>query len=221
MESSNTSLKALQRMLSRIYDEHDRRFYDDKDLLLRVNEELSKIDELVRKENIAGVIKNLPRLFVWLMAFVDRVGVDVAEALWKKYPRVCPYCLKDRNCMCITQDIKYAAERPELIKFRAKREDMPQSLAEWQQSLANIYGRVNKITMLIQVWLHVSEEVGEICAAYRLKLNHNLEEEIADAAAWILSTATKLNVNLQDMILKQYPGRCDVCGQERCQCEIV
>ncbi len=208
-------------MFKSIYDEHNREFYDDKDLLLRINEELSRVDELMRKENLAGVIQYLPRLFAWLVTFANRVDINISEALWEKYPGVCPYCLKKRNCMCITQETKYTAQRPELKKIREGRKNVPQSLTEWQQLLANIYGKVNKVQMLIQVWLHVSEEIGEICRAFRRRFDNNLREELADATAWILSTATKLGVDLQQLVLQRYPGCCDVCGKEKCQCEIL
>lgn len=216
----NSSLKSLQEMLHGIYDEHDRELYSDTELLLRVYEELSAIDELERKENMPGIIQRLPHLFVWLMAFIDRVRINIAEALWEKYPGVCPYCLKANNCMCISQNQEYDPENPELKKIREERKNVPQSLSDWQAMLKRIYGRVNRIQMLIQVWLHVSEEIGEISGAFRKRKEDNLREETADAIAWILSTATKLNVNLQDLVLSQYPGRCFICGKEKCECPL-
>lgn len=218
MVEDKMTLEGLQKMLHRIYNEHDRQLYGDTDLLLRINEEAGEISELVRKEDITGIIQHLPNLFVWLMAFIDRVGVDLLEAIWEKYPRICPYCLAEQNCMCITKDTKYVVDSLELKRFREKRENMPQSLNEWQRVLAGIYGKVNKIKMLIQVWLHVSEEIGEICRAYRKKLDDNLKEEMADTVVWTLSMASKLDVNLQELILERYRGRCDVCGKEKCQC---
>lgn len=218
MSESIMTLKSLQKMLRSIYDEHDREFFSDTDLLLRVNEEVSKIDELVRKEDIEEIARNLPRLFVWLMAFIDRVGIDISDALWEKYPGVCPYCLKEQNCMCITQETKYDSCQLRLKEIREKKENIPKSLTGWQQSLAAIYGNVNRLQMLIQIWLHVCEEIGEISGAFRKKWGDNLREEVADAMAWLLSVSTKLRTDLQEAVLKQYPGRCDVCGKEKCEC---
>ena len=223
MSRPEESLRSLQEMLRSIYNEHNREFYDDKDLLLRINEEVSKVDKLVRKENTAGMIDYLPRLFAWAVAFPNRVGIDISAALWEKYPRICPYCLTTEHCRCISlRDIvKYIPDRPELVEARKSRENMPQTLTDWQEVIATLYKRVNSIQALTAVWLHVSEEVGEVSEAYRKKRNDNLREEQADEMAWILSTATKLGVNLQDLVLSRYPGRCDVCKQEKCQCEVI
>ena len=218
MNKAESSLKSLQEMLHGIYDEHDRSLYSDPELLLRVNEEVSEIDELVRKEKISEITQKLPHLFVWLMAFIDRAGIDIAEALWDKYPGVCPYCLRAYDCMCISQDQEYDPGKSTLEIIRKDRKNIPQSLSDWQTMFKRIYGRVNGIQMLIQVWLHVSEEIGEISGAFRKKQNDNLREETADGMAWILSTATKLNVNLQDLVLSYYPGKCWTCGKEKCEC---
>ncbi len=214
-EEQPISLKKWQEMFKHIYGKKDRRDYTPLDLLLHIQEEAAKIDEGVRKEDKMEILNALPHLFCWLLSFCNMVEIELEEVVWEKYQEICPYCGKDKNCMCITEEAKPSEW------FRNPDGEMPCSLGEWQEMFRRIYGRINKMAWLIQIWLHVHEELGEVSRAFRLGQSSEIKEELADSFAWLISFCNRLDVSLNEIAWKVYPGRCDVCGEEECQCSKV
>jgi NTP pyrophosphatase (non-canonical NTP hydrolase) len=66
------------------------------------------------------------------------------------------------------------------------------------------------------LWL--VEEVGELCEAVRRRRRGDIEEELADVFAWVLSLANLFEVNLESAFLKKYEQGCPSCGREHCVC---
>jgi NTP pyrophosphatase (non-canonical NTP hydrolase) len=209
------SLDGWQEMFAGIYTEKDERDYAPADLLLRVQEEAAKIDEGIRKENGPEINNALPHLFCWFLSFCNMVGIDIEEAVWEKYPAVCPYCGREENCMCITEE-----EKPSQW-FKNYGGRIPTSLDDWQEMFRRIYGRINKATWLVQVWLHVHEELGELSREFRLEEISKTREEVADCFAWLMAFCNKLNIQLGAITWRVYPGVCSVCKKDKCQCPKV
>jgi len=198
-----------------IYYEKDRRDYIPADLLLHAQEEAAKIDEGIRKEDEAEIKNAVPHLFCWLLSFCNRVGINAEEAVWGKYPVICPYCGNKENCMCITLD-----EKPSQW-FENPDGRMPISLDDWQDMFLRIFGRINKPLWIIQVWLHVHEELGELSREFRLGETLKTWEEFADCFAWLMAFCNRLNIKLGEITWNIYPGVCSVCKRDKCQCPKV
>jgi NTP pyrophosphatase (non-canonical NTP hydrolase) len=213
LKSRPRSLKEWQEMFKEIYQEKNERDYSPSDLLLHVEEEAAVIDEALRKEKLIDIHQPLARLMAWLFAFCNAMNIDLQETVWQKYQGICPYCGREENCMCITYT---DAEKPKEW-YRNLQGKMPATFLEWQGMFEKIYGKINKMIWLIQVWLHFHEELGEVSRDFRLG-NSKMKEEIADVFAWIVAFANKMKINLEEIIWEQYPGRCDVCGKEKCIC---
>lgn len=73
------------------------------------------------------------------------------------------------------------------------------------------YARGPERTML---WL--VEEIGELSEA--LRKDEDIEEEIADVIAWVVSLANLFNIDVEEVLNKKYPGYCIKCGKKPCGC---
>lgn len=215
------SLQEWQSMFRAIYKEHDDRLYETSSLLLRVVEEMSEMAEALRKDDLPELIKNIPEVFCWLMALYDRLNINIEEALWRKYPGICPYCFREEKCLCITEDSKpkYNFQDSRYNCFRRDRKRMPKSLREWQSMFKRIYGNINRLESKKRLWFHFMEEIGEISKALRHGNKEELEAECADALAWLLPFCTKLELDIDELVWKRFPWECDVCHKQKCECE--
>jgi len=66
------------------------------------------------------------------------------------------------------------------------------------------------------IWL--VEEVGELSRAIRSKDCANIDEEFADVYAWLLSLASTMDINLDEVLLKKYGNGCPKCQKTPCGC---
>jgi NTP pyrophosphatase (non-canonical NTP hydrolase) len=212
------TLQDWQKMFREIYLKKDQRDYNLSDLLLHVQEEAALIDEGLRKIDENGkqeIIDALPKMFCWLLSFCNMACLDLEIMVLGKYSGCCPYCGKEENCMCITGEVKpdrwYAAMSNKRIR----------DLYGLQKMFKNIYGRINKISPFMHIWLHVHEELGEFSREWRLERGEQAADEMADCFAWLLAFCNKLHINLGEITWKKYPGTCNVCGKTECQCSKV
>lgn len=224
MTSTNvrpTTLQGHQRMFNIIYREHNEQLYNSThDILNQIWETNGKIAECVRKEAFQEVAVHIPILFGWLMALWNHreIGMDIAENVWFKYPNVCPYCFRQEKCLCITEELKYRSENPNLNSFRRDRKAQPQSLAAWQEMFSRIYGNINKIKTKQAIWLHFFEELAEVSRELRHGNVEKVREESADVFAWLMAFCTKLGIDIDEVTWRTYPGECNVCHEEKCTC---
>ncbi len=218
------SIRQWQGLFFSIYGARNDEIYSPSDILLHVIEEMAELAEHLRKEDRESVVKNIPDVFGWLLAFCNTcepTGIDLENAVWHKYPSVCPYCLQEKNCTCISQELKYKDDRELLEKYRNRMKQKPFILDGWQQMFERIYGRVNKIKFQVQIWFHLFEEIGEISRAFRLGPRAELEAELADAFAWLVAACNKLQISLSEVTWQTYPGKCRTCLKEKCQCPVI
>lgn len=215
------NLGEWQRMFLHIYDDHNKKLYSDSSLLLHIWREISKNLESIRKERHEEVVRSLPIIFAWFMAFCNRTGIDLSKVIWHKYPNLCPYCLKSAHCACISHELKYRPTDSDLTQYRRDTTYAPVTLSQWQTMFDHIYGRINRhVASFSSVYYHFVEEVGEISEAFELKNRSDLEAEIADAFAWLLAVSIKLGVDLDSATWAYYPGECNKCRKSKCECPV-
>jgi NTP pyrophosphatase (non-canonical NTP hydrolase) len=80
------------------------------------------------------------------------------------------------------------------------------------------YGRKDETRGDERTCLWLVSEVGELADAIRREDTENIEEEIADVLAWLLSLANVVNVDVQDAVMKKYGERCPRCDRSPCTC---
>jgi len=68
------------------------------------------------------------------------------------------------------------------------------------------------------MWL--VQEVGELSRAILRNDRENIEEEVADVLAWLASLCNLLGIDMENAVIKKYPGRCPKCGSIPCRCDL-
>ncbi|MBI2057983.1 MAG: hypothetical protein HYT63_03335 [Candidatus Yanofskybacteria bacterium] len=212
------SVSEFQRMNDHIYSGVNKR-YSDSDLILRLLEEIAKTMEIARKDELELMPSQLARTFSWWNAVGTRGGIDLQEALWNKYPGVCPYCLRTENCACAIEHPDIPHKEQSLRRLRRDRTAEPISLSEHQQLHQKLYGRQNRRILVIQIAAHLAEEAGEISKEFRHKNNGGLADEMSDVASWIFAIANRCQFDLADTVWNQYPYECEKCHNTICNCE--
>ncbi len=90
--------------------------------------------------------------------------------------------------------------------------------SEFQKLIRDLYYERDRRRGLEATMLWLIEEIGELVRAIR-KGEGNIDEEIADCIAWIISVANLLNIDVEKAILKKYPMKCSKCNSNPCRCK--
>lgn len=210
------TVREYAQMLNDIYGKANKRYSTDH-LILRLCEETSKIMEIARKDRIGVMPKQLARIYSWWNAFATRVGVDLHEALWRKYPGICTYCLKEENCVCGLEHPKPPEERARIVRrYRFERSREPVTLADHQALHKKLYFHQNERIMVIQTASHLCEEAGEVSEEYRHGNSDGVRDEMADVGSWLFSLSNRIGVVLARVAWETYPYECESCHERVC-----
>ncbi len=90
-------------------------------------------------------------------------------------------------------------------------------IREFQRMIDEVYRRRDEERGVEKTMLWIVEEVGELAEAVRKR--SNVGEEIADVFAWLVSLANLLGIDVEEEVLKKYPGYCIRCGKKPCECD--
>lgn len=226
-------LRKYEQMFARIYGEHNR-FLSNEHILLHLVEEAGELAEDLRKEQIVskkdskgnsnGLLVNIPDIFAWICAMSSRHG-SLEDMIWEKFPGMCPYCFSHSDCQCIASKPHYtdAQKAERLDSARKDLSKRPTTFVGWQQMLNSIYGKVNRSHSLDQLGYHLSEEIGEVAKALRLR-DKSMLLELADVFGWLVGMTHKISAmtcseyRLDDMVWQRFPGRCPHCNETICVC---
>lgn len=218
------TLSEFQKMFAHIYEEKNRRdYHKSSDLIQRLFEEGCVVMELARKDGRSMFRLQLPNIFSWWVALANRMEASLDEALWYKFPGVCPYCMKT-GCVCGLEHPEIGKEEKEMLlrRLRKERMNMPKTPEDHRILHARLYGAQNKRIMLIQTAAHLVEEVGEVSAAMRHGNKKDFYDEMADVGSWIFALATRLElVPFDNLVWEAYPYECNMCRKDVCACKFV
>jgi len=92
-------------------------------------------------------------------------------------------------------------------------------LKRLQDLMRTHYGKKDELRGAERTYLWLVSEVGELADAIRREDTENVEEEIADVLAWLLSLANVVNVDVQDVVLRKYQEKCPRCASSPCVCK--
>lgn len=215
------TLCGFQKMFRHIYGRMNIDKYSAEELVMRLMEESTKMMELVRKDLRKYISIRLAHIYSWTNAVTNRLEIDLQEALWNKFPGVCSYCLRDKDCICGLEHPEFSEEQKTNFLRRKRREhdNEPHSISEHQAFHKLLYGKQNERILLIQTVAHIAEEAGEVSEQYRLGSKETTAVELADVVSWIFATFTRLEVDAEETIWNTYPYECVTCHQDRCQCK--
>lgn len=172
----------------------------------------------------------------WLFALANELDVSLQDSFYRKYPNICHYCL-ERVCCCFrTQKLplkywpayKLIEERE--VQFEVvKNNRAPKNFDNAVTNISTIYPNNEVVWHFSGPWMNCSklfEEVAElheaVCKYLSGKKNKsNVEEEIADVLAWIISAwvSAYRGKSLDEGFISYFYNGCPVCHKDPCQCQ--
>jgi len=209
------TVSEFQAMFHDIYTPANER-YSDPDLMLHFIEETSAVMELARKDEIEKMPSQISRVYSWVNAVASRLKINLQEALWNKYPNVCPYCLRFENCLCAVEHPDIPEKELKLRKFRRDKRNMPVALYAHQDLHRRLYSKQNRRILIIQTAAHLAEEAGEVSKEFRHKNREKIQNEIADVLSWTFAIANRCGFELADIVWDQFPFECESCHSSPC-----
>lgn len=93
-------------------------------------------------------------------------------------------------------------------------------IREFQRWMEERYGERDRKRGTDRTFAWFVEEVGEVSRALRKGTKADLEHEIGDAFAWLVSVANLEGVDVE-AALTRYAAGCPKCGKTPCACEFV
>jgi NTP pyrophosphatase (non-canonical NTP hydrolase) len=91
-------------------------------------------------------------------------------------------------------------------------------IKDFQQLMSDLYAHNDRKRGPTATMLWLVEEVGELAEAVRRDDRENLREELADCFAWVGALANLYGIDLEEVFLEKYPGKCPTCRQRPCIC---
>ncbi len=89
---------------------------------------------------------------------------------------------------------------------------------EFQTMMRQIYFHHDSKRGAKRTFLWLVEEVEELGEAIKGKDKKALENEVADALAWLASLANVVNIDLEKAAMAKYDHKCPKCKQIPCEC---
>lgn len=171
----------------------------------------------------------------WLFSLATNLDINILEALIKKFPGICPYCL-ERQCVCYRTNKKpqkpmstYEIEMEIFYKWEEiKNSQTDFNLDSAVKFISNIYpnnevawksaGYQQHILKIHQEMTEIHEAQGNFLKDKKPKTA--VMDEVADVFAWILSAwAIRYpNESMDKAFIDYYLNDCPVCRKAPCEC---
>ena len=172
----------------------------------------------------------------WLvLPLMAKLRVLSVEALvFRKFPRVCPYCRKAPHEDLICKQVKgtdTTVNHAEVVaQYEHAWETRPRGLDDWQAMFNKIYPR--RVGEEGRSTLGLMEELGELAEAVRVFDVHPqyFLGEAADTFSYIMGLANEHSIreaqegrdfSFEREFLSRYPGLCTQCGSRVCVCPAI
>ncbi|MFH1786735.1 MAG: MazG nucleotide pyrophosphohydrolase domain-containing protein [archaeon] len=91
-------------------------------------------------------------------------------------------------------------------------------IREFQKLIKDLYQEWDEKRGVDHSYMWLVEEVGELSEAIRKKDRESIKEELADVVAWSATIANLLDMDLEELLKKKYPGKCTYCDSNPCAC---
>ncbi len=203
LASMQIPVRELQAMIFQKYPQGDEII---ERTLLRLWVSLAPIAEIARKDDrkdVEALPRQLAEIYKWWTILAGRRGVDLDDALWSKYPGVCPWCLESAYCKCGPEHPVVKCREEWLILARVETEHRPIFLSDHQALHRRLYGVACGRSMPFQLMNHLVEEGGEVTEEFLKDGGESLQHELADIGAWLFTIANRFDYDLTT-IVKNY-----------------
>jgi hypothetical protein len=190
-----------------------------------------------KKREGAPFVDSICKALGWFFPLMAKFKVSsVEEIVFRKYPRVCPYCRlsKHDDEICKTtrgtsKTVDHSALRD---AYEKNNENRPHTLNEWQLMFKEIYPRSMDDARVGRSTLGLFEELGEFAEAVRVfdRYPKYFAGEAADVFSYLMGMVNEYVLSplhdgtpfsLEDELIKRFPGLCVQCGHAVCICPLV
>jgi NTP pyrophosphatase (non-canonical NTP hydrolase) len=94
------------------------------------------------------------------------------------------------------------------------------NLEKFQELMKDLYFHRDSQRGVEKTFMWLTEELGELGRAIRIRDEEGIREEMADVLAWLCSLGNILNVNIEEAALGKYNEVCPRCGKIPCECPL-
>ena len=215
--SPRGSIADFQQLVRDVYAEPNDRMFSVSDLLSNMSRFTMRAIKGIRKGDRDRLAMNLVIAFSWFTGVANRLHIDIDDIMWRRFPNVCSYC-GNRPCLC------KKAKPSSRVRLDGVRVGRPQSLADYQKMLAEIYPSASRA--LADAGIHLAEEMGEVSEAVHTFLGEHKSEqfdaildEMADYASCVFGVANSSAIDLAGLLAAQFAENCHVCHYAPCRCD--
>jgi len=212
----DTSLQQFQLFIKEVYEIPNNRQYELGEMLDHIQRFTMRGLKGIRKGDTEKTKRNLIISIGWFISLLNRLQIDIAQEVWKRFPYACSYC-NTTPCSCKINKPLYR-KTPTIDN-----EKKPKNLFELQQMFKEIYPESTR--SLEHAGVHLAEELGEFSEAvwaYRSnRSSRDFEEVILEAADYvscILGVFNSLKSDLAKELSLFYPNNCHNCEKAPCIC---
>lgn len=92
------------------------------------------------------------------------------------------------------------------------------TIGEFQKLMHALYYEHDSKRGLGGTFMWFMEEVGELSTALRDGSKEQIENEFADAFAWLTTLANLADIDAEKAVMKKYGTGCPCCGTTPCSC---
>lgn len=206
------SCRDLQDANSATYAGPNAVFFDTADLLGNLTRFGMRALKGVRRYEPDKIGSNLIIATGWFLSTLNRMGVDLDDAVWQRFPYRCGYC---RSCVCMCSGTPAAA--------CSESHERPVTLAEVQAMFRHIYPP--ELRSIEDAGIHMAEEIGEFQEAVLLYRGRhdssdlvNLRDEAADVLSCLFGVWISMNRDAAAELREAYAYGCHACREAPCGC---
>ncbi|OGY26609.1 MAG: hypothetical protein A2Z24_02200 [Candidatus Woykebacteria bacterium RBG_16_44_10] len=210
------SLSEVQEVIQEIYGLPDDRLYSAWDLLSHQERFAMRALKGIRKGDRKKLKLNLIISLCWLLAIMNRLHIDLEQAVWSRFPWRCSYC-GERPCVCKRNKIR------KRLKLSTEGSKKPASLADLQNMFREVYPSAQR--SLEHAGIHLAEELGELSESIHMFFGEHKESyfqkitvEAADFFSCVMGIANSANLDVAKELSQLFKNSCHVCHKAPCVC---
>jgi NTP pyrophosphatase (non-canonical NTP hydrolase) len=205
----------FQKTVQRIYGVPNDRQYSIWDLASNCERFAMRALKGIRKKDREKLRKNLLISMSWFVSIMNRMHIDLEDAVWRRFPHACSYCGK-KPCAC-------NETKPEKRMHIEPLGNKPISIGDIQNMFREIYPPSTRT--LEHAGIHMAEEMGEFSEAMHKFFGEHKEEhfkelasEAADFISCIMSVANSADIDVNSGLEEMFSNNCHICHNAPCIC---
>lgn len=214
--AQNSTLKDLQEITKQVYGISNDRFFNTWEICSNQEKFMMRALKGIRKGDFKKLRDNIVITTGWFFSIMNRLHIDVQDAVWKRFPGLCSYC---GQCPCVCKKIKIKKR----VKITRQNKNRPRTLKQFQKMFSQIYPPSSRT--LEHAGIHLAEEDGEFNEAiqsyygsHSKRYFKDIIEEAADYFSCLMGVFNSAGFDFEKEMIKFYVSNCHICHQAPCVC---